>query len=95
MSRILQRINNKAMKYVIIFISALTIEIVSTFYIRSVAEANVYGMLFFSFIAPFIGLPFAGYMVESKLWSERIKMAFAMAIGYVSGALIIINLILN
>jgi len=81
-------------KYVIIFISALTIEIVSTFYIRSVAEANVYGMLFFSFIAPFIGLPFAGYMVESKFWSERIKMAFAMAIGYVSGALIIINLIL-
>ena len=95
MSRILQRINNKAMKYVIIFISALTIEIVSTFYIRSVAEANVYGMLFFSFIAPFIGLPFAGYMVESKLWSERIKMAFALALGYVSGALIIINLILN
>ena len=95
MSRILQRINKTVMKYVIIFISSLIIEIESTFYIRSVAEANIYGMLFFSFIAPFIGLPFAGYMVESKLWSERIKMAFALALGYVSGALLIINLILN
>lgn len=81
------------MKYVIIFISALIIEIVSTFYIRSVAEANIYGMLFFSFVAPFIGLPFAGFMVESKLWIERIKMAFALAFGYVTGALIVINLI--
>jgi hypothetical protein len=81
------------MKYLIIFISALIIEIVSTFYIRSVANANIYGMLFFAFVAPFIGLPFAGYMVESKLWSERIKMAFALAIGYVTGVLIVINLI--
>ena len=81
------------MKYLIIFISALIIEIVSTFYIRSVASANILGMLFFAFVAPFIGLPFAGYMVESKLWSERIKMAFSLAIGYVSGVLIVINLI--
>ena len=81
------------MKYIIIFISALIIEICSTFYIRNVAEANIYGMIFFAFIAPFIGLPFAGYMVESKLWSERIKMAFALAFGYVTGVLIVINLI--
>lgn len=81
------------MKYIIIFISALIIEICSTFYIRSVSEGNIYGMIFFAFIAPFIGLPFAGYMVESKLWSERIKMAFALAFGYVTGVLIVINLI--
>lgn len=73
--------------------SALIIEIVSTFYIRSVAEANMFGMLFFAFVSPFIGLPFAGYMVESKFWSERIKMAFALAFGYVTGVLIVINLI--
>jgi len=81
------------MKNIIIFLSALIIEICSTFYIRSVSEANIYGMIFFAFIAPFIGLPFAGYMVESKLWIERIKMAFALAFGYVTGVIIVINLI--
>lgn len=77
------------MKYSIIFLSALTIEICSTFYIRFTASGNTLGMLFFAFIAPFISLPFAGYMVESKLWSERIKMAFCMAIGYSIGSLIV------
>jgi len=80
-------------KYFILFLSALIIEICSTFYIRFVAEANTLGMIFFAFIGPFLGLPFAGYMVESKLWSERIKMAFALSVGYVAGALIVINLI--
>lgn len=83
------------MKYVIIFISALIIEICSTFYIRYVSEANTLGMLFFAFVGPFIGLPFAGYMVESKLWKDRIKMAFALSIGYVCGVIIVINLILK
>jgi hypothetical protein len=50
-------------------------------------------MLFFAFVGPFIGLPFAGYMVESKQWGERIKMAFALAFGYVTGALIVITFI--
>ena len=83
------------MKYVIIFISALIIEICSTFYIRYVAESNTFGMLFFAFVGPFIGLPFAGYMVESKLWKDRIKMALALSIGYVCGVIIVINLILK
>jgi hypothetical protein len=81
------------MKYPILFLSALIIEICSTFYIRYVAEANTIGMLAFAFVGPFLGLPFAGYMVESKLWSERIKMAFALAFGYVAGALIVIYII--
>jgi hypothetical protein len=81
------------MKYLIIFLSALIIEICSTFYIRFVADKNTLGMLFFAFISPFIGLPFAGYMVESKQWNERIKMAVALAFGYVTGALIVIFII--
>jgi hypothetical protein len=81
------------MKYLIIFLSALIIEICSTFYIRFVADKNTLGMLFFAFIGPFIALPFAGYMVESKQWNERFKMAFALAFGYVTGALIVIFLI--
>jgi hypothetical protein len=81
------------MKYVIIGFSALIIEICSTFYIRFVAEGEIYGMMFFAFISPFLGLPFIGYVVESKTWLERIKMAFALAFGYVAGALIVVNVI--
>ena len=81
------------MKYPILFLSALIIEICSTFYIRFVAEANTVGMILFAFIGPFLSLPFAGYMVESKLWSERIKMALALSIGYVVGAIIVIYII--
>jgi hypothetical protein len=81
------------MKYLIIFTSALIIEISSTFYIRFVADKNSFGMLFFAFIGPFLGLPFAGFMVESKQWNERIKMAFSLAFGYVVGVLIVITLI--
>jgi hypothetical protein len=77
-------------KYKIIILSALIIEICSTFYIRYVAEGNTIGMLVFAFIGPFLGLPFAGYMVESKTWSERLKMAFSMAIGYTIGVIIVL-----
>ena len=81
------------MKYGIIFLSALILEICSTFYIRYVSEANTIGMLFFAFISPFLGLPFSGYMVESDNWNERIKMAVSLAFGYVVGALLVITLI--
>ena len=81
------------MKYIIIFTSALILEICSTFYIRYVSETNTLGMLFFAFISPFLGLPFSGYMVESDNWNERIKMAFSLAFGYVVGALLVITLI--
>jgi F0F1-type ATP synthase assembly protein I len=81
------------MKYPIIFISALIIEICSTFYINYVAHKNPIGMIIFAAIGPFLGLPFAGYMVESKSWSERIKMAFALSLGYIAGCLIVLNFI--
>jgi hypothetical protein len=47
-------------------------------------------MMFFSFIGPFLGLPFVGYMIDSKTWSERWKMAFASGFGYMTGAIIVI-----
>ena len=81
------------MKYIIIGLSGLIIEICSTFYINFVAEQNAIGMLFFAGIAPFISLPFAGYIVESKQWSERISMALALSIGYMVGSFIVIFLI--
>jgi len=81
------------MKYFIIALSSLIIEVCSTFYIRSVADANMLMMLFFACISPFLGLPFIGYMVETKVWSERIKQALALSIGYGIGVLVVINFI--
>jgi hypothetical protein len=81
------------MRYPIIFLSALIIEICSTFYVHFITQKNPLGMIVFAFVGPFLGLPFAGYMVESKEWSERIKMALALAFGYVAGAIIVITLI--
>lgn len=78
------------MRYFIIFISTLIIEICSTLYIRNVSEGNSLGMMFFAFISPFLGLPFVGYMVDSKTWGERLNMAFASAFGYTAGAIIVI-----
>lgn len=80
-------------KYPVIALSAFIIEICSTFYIRFVADANTLGMLVFAAIGPFLGLPFAGYMVESKTWSERLKMAIALSMGYVIGCLVVVTMI--
>jgi len=83
----------KMKKYIIIALSSLIIEICSTFYIRSVAIGDLPMMLFFAGISPFLGLPFLGYMVESKNWNERIKQAIASSIGYGIGVLIVIYFI--
>jgi hypothetical protein len=78
------------MRYPIIFLSALVIEICSTFYIRFVSGGNAPGMILFAAIGPFLGLPFLGYMIEATNWNERILNAVAMSAGYVTGTLIVI-----
>jgi hypothetical protein len=80
-------------KYIIIGFSCLIIEIASTFYIRSVSQFNVAGMLFLAFIGPFLGLPFISYIIEAESRLQRFKIALASAIGYMLGAIIVIYLI--
>jgi len=75
-------------KYFIIGLAAFILETASTMYIATVAERSV-SMIFWAFIGPFLGLPFVGYMVESKTWKERIKMALASGVGYFIGASLI------
>lgn len=75
-------------KYLIISTAAFIMETASTMYIATVADREI-TMIFWAAIGPFLGLPFVGYMVESKTWSERIKMAVASAVGYTIGALVI------
>jgi hypothetical protein len=75
-------------KYFIIGLAAFILETASTMYIATVAERSVF-MIFWASIGPFLGLPFVGYMVESKNWTDRIKMAIASAIGYALGATVV------
>ena len=77
------------MRYFIIYISAVIIEVCSTFFIRAIAQNNIPAMYFFAMIGPFLGLPFIGYMVDSETWGERIKQAVALSIGYGTGMTIV------
>ena len=83
-----KKVTNK--KYLIVFFSASILEMGSTFYISVVSDKNYIGMLFFAFIGPFLGLPFVGFMVDSKTWRERLKLALCSGFGYLIGSLITI-----
>ena len=52
-------------KYLIIGLAAFILETASTMYIATVAERSA-SMIFWASMGPFLGLPFVGYMVESK-----------------------------
>jgi hypothetical protein len=80
-------------KYCIIFFSAFATEIFSTYYITAVSEKNAASMVVFAIIRPFLALPFAGYMLDSKNWFERIKMAIALSIGYSLGSVLVMYVI--
>ena len=77
-------------KYLIVFLSATILEIGSTFYISVVSDKNYLGMMFFALIGPFLSLPFVGFMVESKTWKERLKLALYSGLGYLIGSIITI-----
>jgi hypothetical protein len=47
-------------------------------------------MLFFAFIGPFLSLPFVGFMVESKTWKERMRLALCSGLGYLFGSFVVI-----
>ena len=69
-------------------ISTLIIEISSTMYISTVSNKSPY-MLFWAFIGPFLSLPFVGFLIESKNWNDRFKLALTSGIGYMIGAAIV------
>jgi hypothetical protein len=57
-----------------------------------VSEKNPLGMVIFASLGPFLSLPFVGFMVESKNWNDRLKMAFVCSFGYACGSLVVIIL---
>ena len=64
------------------------IECASTMYISTVSDRSLW-MVFFAMIGPFLSLPFVGYIIEAKNWSDRIKLACSSSIGYGLGAILI------
>jgi hypothetical protein len=79
---------NNFKKYGITMLSALILETGSTMYIAAVAEHHAM-MLFWAFIAPFLNLPFTGFMLETNTWRQRFLLALSMAIGYCLGSLLV------
>ena len=75
-------------KFFVIFLASFILETASTMYISTVSQKSI-SMIFWAFIGPFLALPFVGYMVESKTWTERSKMALASGIGYLIGAYLV------
>ena len=82
-------------KYLIIFISALVLEIGSTMYINSVADKNMGATMLWAFLGPFIALPFAAYVADEKTWKGRFYLALSSSIGYTIGAMLSMYFILN
>jgi hypothetical protein len=76
-------------KYLIIFLSAFTLEIVTTMYINGVADKNLLQTLFFAFISPFVSLPFVVYIIEAKTMLDRVKIACFSGSGYAVGVYIV------
>jgi hypothetical protein len=82
-------------KYLLIFISALVLEIGSTMYISSVADKNITRTTFWAFVGPFIALPFAGFVADEKTWRGRALLALSSSLGYTIGALLSMYFILT
>ena len=86
--------NIKLNKYIIIFLSALVLEVGSTMYISSVSDKMVGSTMFWAFVGPFIALPFAGFVADEKTWRGRLFLALASSMGYTIGALVSMYFIL-
>ena len=82
-------------KYLIIFFSALALEIGSTMYISSVADKDITSTMLWAFLGPFIALPFAGYVADEKTWRGRFYLALSSSVGYTIGAMLSMYFILN
>ena len=82
-------------KYLIIFLSAFCLEIITTFYINGVAEKEVLRTMMFAFITPFVTLPFVMFVVDTKDMKQRVKFACCSGSGYAVGVFIVMLFIKN
>lgn len=76
------------MKYIIVFISSLLLEIGSTQYIIAVAAKDVFDAGLWSFLCPILGILFYSEVIEAKNLRERVILAIVNGIGFLCGTLI-------
>jgi len=81
-------------KYLVIYASAIALEIGSTMYINSVSDKQMAATMFWAFLGPFIALPFTGFVADEKTWKGRFFLALSSSVGYTTGALISMYFIL-
>jgi hypothetical protein len=75
--------------YLLIFICAFILEILSTLYIQAVAVGNTPASVFLAFVGPLANLPFYGLIADAKTWPERVRIALIYGLGYAAGSLFV------
>ena len=77
--------------YIVLFIAAICIEIGSTKYIQAVNDKHIKKVMFWSFISPFLSLPFLILVINEPTLITRIAMAFFYGSGYAVGGYIVMK----
>jgi hypothetical protein len=75
------------MIYIIIFISALVLEVASTKYIQAVAEKKIKAAAFWAFLSPVLNLFYISYLIESDNFLQRLLIAVVLGLGYATGSI--------
>ena len=76
-------------KLIIVFITALALELNSIAGFNYLIEKNWMGMFLMAFVNPIITLPMNHFSIECKSFKERFYIAIAFALGFGIGVLTI------
>ena len=76
-------------KLLIVFVTALILELNSIAGFHYLMEKNWIGMFLMAFVNPLITLPMNHFSIECKSFKERLYIAFAFALGFGIGVITI------
>ena len=81
-------------KLMIVFITALALELNSIAGFHYLMQKNWVGMFMMAFVNPIITLPMNHFSIECKTFKERLYIALAFALGFGIGVITIRPLII-
>lgn len=76
-------------KLIIVFITALALELNSISGFHYLMNKNWFGMFMMAFVNPLITLPMNHFSIECKTFKDRAYIAIAFALGFGLGAITI------
>ena len=82
-------------KLLIVFITALALELNSIAGFHYLMQKNWMGMFLMAFVNPIITLPMNHFSIECKTFKERLNIALAFALGFGIGVITIRPLIIT